>query len=342
MSDNNKHQDDGLAPDDWLGAWQVPAAKSEFRDRLRAAFVQGELAAPLGGLAEAEHTLDEHDTSGDDFRIAELQAEVGPLLDRLEVPAAPAGVREELRAAFVSGESSEAGRPQIAPQPARRLSTRLRLVAASVAAAAAVWLLLLRPTGALAPVESLQVVPGSYTTLAGLTADGVDLVDLELEEINDRLAKATTITTAESAVRVQLGDYWVVEMGPNAELEWLERDLIEGSSDIPEGARKFVMQSEQGSLRFATGPAFDGSEMLVKAPYLDAEVVGTVFAVDIYDQFSCLCCYEGTVEVQPSVQQDAVFVEGGETSFAGETYCKRSASPNAHTLPLESLATFWQ
>ncbi len=153
-----------------------PEAREPFRADMRAAFVSGSIRATGVDAGQDAAVPIEPEPSGSE---EDLPAHLKAALDSYQVPAPSSGYRESLRSSFVAGSLGEgagtdgaplegAGQPaeptamgpkaqssspprhekgstrrRIAPQPARRMSTQLRLLSgvALMAAAAALFLI---------------------------------------------------------------------------------------------------------------------------------------------------------------------------------------------------------
>ncbi|MFT5051110.1 MAG: hypothetical protein ACI8QZ_002518 [Chlamydiales bacterium] len=348
----DRPEGDGEQPADWLGAWVVPEARAEFRAELQQAFVQGNLAA-----------------SDDDAHVEALEREVGPYLDQIPAPPARGEFFQQLRSEFVAGRSAvraprRSARPQRSqrvPRRARSLSMRWRLLAGGVLAAAAAVLVLMRPTPiepvtepvtALVQVASVlawEAVPGVDLVASGLTVDGESLAGLDPQQAEDRLSSAQVIATGDDPAQFVIGEYFVVELAANSRVELLQINRLGGddlTGEEPAGAdpRHFFLRGDKGALRVATGPAFPGSRMTVAAPFMEVDVVGTVFGLDVFDgEATCLCCSEGTVEARPMVDpvEESQSIPAGTSELAGPGFAKKKPIEDTHLPPLEALALFW-
>jgi len=355
--DSNLPDDSGDEPADWLGAWVVPEARAEFRAGLRDAFVQGNFGAPS--------------VADDDGHISALEEELGPYLEQVAAPPARQPFVRDLREEFVAGRSAvptprPIRRAQRVPRRARSLSMRWRLVTGGLLAAAAAVLLLSRPKivvptpgvpapgdpvtpVALAQPVAWAAVPGVDLVASGLTIDGESVVGLDARQAEDKLRTATAIVTGGEAARFVMGEYFVLELAANSSIELLENSQLtqDGAPDAGFGhpeARRFILRGDQGAVRVATGPSFPGSRMTVEAPFMEVDVVGTIFGIDVFKgQATCLCCAEGTVEVRPLVDghEHSQEIEAGASELVGPGFANSKPIADEHLAPLEQLALYW-
>ena len=342
-----------------------PVADPAFARALRRDFIAGSIVVP-----------DESDGL-----VPEVSDGSSPAVDRLLAGWAPARASESARArafaALTGGgadrvdpidsvqEEHTAGRPRaaVAPEPARRMSTRLRLVAgAGLLAAAAAVVLAVRSLGGDdagtspnlspdAPSESAVAWAVDVESSAGGSAEAL-LEDVRLDgqrvesidALAARLETATTISVGAMSLRVRRGDDFVLDLGPGTELEF----VTEGVAPAISMANRRALLATSGSVRIATGPAFDaGVPLVIATPHVRASVVGTIFGVDVEDGYTCVCCLEGEVRVSRAVtttaasdeEREVVSIGTGTTGLAmeDEEGIQRVALIEAHSTPLRAL-----
>ncbi|MEM6566855.1 MAG: FecR domain-containing protein [Planctomycetota bacterium] len=247
----------------------------------------------------------------------------------------PAAAHRTRRAAGSQGRAAGAqnrGR-RAAPAPARAASHRLRLlVGGSILAAAAAVVLLVR--GGLggdpavpAPEWTLDVA--SATTLAGagaidgLQVDGESMADVA--QLRSALDGGRRIQVGAQQMRILRGDRYVLELAAGT--------TVSISADGSE------IVAESGSIRIATGPGFDPADPLaVVTPHVRAEVAGTVFGIDVGEDYSCVCCVEGSVFTEPIGPNLAALTVGKrETRVVKLEGTVETNVPDLHGLPLLAL-----
>jgi ferric-dicitrate binding protein FerR (iron transport regulator) len=217
-----------------------------------------------------------------------FDAEVERALLALPRPAARAPFRAGLRRRFLEVDPDlRVGEPAPPPPPAspHEVWRRRALKVGAIAAAALVLLVLfeLRPRGPRWSV--IEASPGAIVRVDGTPRRADDAAALE-----EALVGAEAIESEAGTLRLRLGDLYLLELGPGTALRL-------STLDRAARAEPLAIRAERGSVRVRTGPAFAGSRMRVSAPNLDLRVVGTTFAVDRLEHGTCVCCFEGTVEL---------------------------------------------
>lgn len=226
----------------------------------------------------------------------------------LPVPKADPAFRERLKADFCSGailargERTRAAAGLQAGVPWwRSLLSAPRLWIPAAAAAAA---------GLALVVGLLNQGPAwTVTSIRGSGVARVDGVAVPLStpgELSRRLTRGAQIEIPEGAeidllagrtlaVRVTPGSAFTL---PAAPARWFDRD-----ADV---------RIRHGIVRFATGRDFRGAHLGVYTPEVCAEVTGTTFTVIRDPEIgSCVCVYEGTVQVGRPDGKDMLPVPGG-------------------------------
>lgn len=163
-----------------------------------------------------------------------------------------------------------------------------------------------------------------------VVVDGIEIDPDDAARFERALASARSIDTRLRELRMVRGSEVVLDLGPGTRLAQIR---------FP-AAGPYSLFTDAGSLRVATGDAFGGKKLRVQTRDLDLDVVGTVFAVDVEAEGSCVCCLEGSVAVQPKAEAAAKPVEPGRMCFASSDRTHAvvwGASMPAHSAPLETL-----
>jgi hypothetical protein len=232
-----------------------------------------------------------------------------------------------LRARFVRGDE-----PAVTLAPVPRRGSPLRLVATLVTLAAAVLVAFLLTTRGRAD--------SGWTLVDGRSGDVVYLDDRatpadDAAAIASALAGGARVRTPEDVgLSLRLGEQLAVHVGPASEVALPRPER--GLRDAP-----YLLSAEAGHLSVVTGPAFPGRRLVVRTPELEAEVVGTRFAVDVGEQGTCVCCTQGRVAVRSLSQPDeAGQVSGGSLGFGFPDGSLMTAEmlKDEHVEPLETLA----
>lgn len=200
----------------------------------------------------------------------------------LERPRADAAYRERLKRDFVTGQIGERRVLELPIAWHRRLAWRLAL--APVAAAALVVAVVLANRG-----------PG-WTVLA-TSGDGVAVVDRTPvplghgAELERRLRPGARLAMPEgSEMEIATAGGLVVQVTAGTEFtlpavpgRWFGRQVT--------GAVR------HGEIRVTTGPAFRGARLRVDTPEATVQVTGTTLAVICEPAGTCVCVYDGAVQV---------------------------------------------
>ncbi|MEM8711530.1 MAG: hypothetical protein AAGG01_11295 [Planctomycetota bacterium] len=334
--------------DERLRAWVPEAPRDSFASELRASFLQ---AAADSAAATAPS-------------VANAVSAAGPSVTRHE--------RTSVR-------SRQSGSP---PSPAR--SSRLRLVGAGtlLAAAAAVIVFLQRPSDVVepgagepgagepnagefvadaaasreaetpgespiaesAPAWQLDTTFGDTAALlASVRIDGESVASVE--EFGARMASAARVESSGFELRLRHREEFVLEL---AEDTGIRLDAFRPAAESKEAGRSepSLIRADFGGVRVATGPDFDPSTPLVlETPHVRTEVVGTVFGLDIGEDYTCVCCLEGAVETTSmQAAHPALRVAAEHTSVfmdAKDRPPVRVPMVGDHREPLERLSQYW-
>lgn len=337
-----------------LRAWSPDPPREQFASDLRASFLQGAAASAQEGAR---------------FGV-EQPTEVAPTAVR---STRGQGVTRHERA---GKRRRVSGSP---PSPAR--SSRLRLVGAGtlLAAAAAVIVFLQRPgdvvdpgldtpaaggngdavadastdthselnPGTKAPVESAPAWELDTTfgdpdaLLASVRIDGESVASFE--EFGARMASAERVESSGFEVRLRHREEFVIEL---AEDTGIRLDAFRPASAAGEAAGSSLIRADFGGIRVATGPDFDpSSPLVVETPHVRTEVIGTVFGLDIGDDYTCVCCLEGEVDTTSmQLAHPALRVAAEHTSVFMEAKDRppvRVPIVGDHREPLERLSQYW-
>lgn len=295
------------------GAGSAGEDTTDFRASLRAAFVSGQF-------------------EGDEA----LETPLEDVLRSWSVPAASAGARTGALQALLTGSLEgqaddpqergvggiapapvHTGRPRRARAPERASGPRqghfLRLAVGGslLAAAAAVFLVVNagrdtdgpRPEGDqnvaqtdTAPLWALDAATvaafADTDAFEDLLVDGREITSIE--ELNEALASGRLVENGGETLRIRRGTEFVLELGPGTVI-----DLAPVMVGAPAAGRQIDV--ERGSVRVATGPGFNRDQPLVlRSRHVRSEVVGTVFGIDVTEDFTCVCCLLGSVHTMPT------------------------------------------
>lgn len=200
-------------------------------------------------------------------------------LRRLPSAEPHAEARAQARAAFLSGAKASA--PDVSsPRQSRRtfMTSALGLVAAAVA----VLLIGRAPTEEWVVLDVVE--PGGVTAPSG-----------QVLSVGDRLEEGTLVTALGSEVELQLGKRLRFRLQPGTQIElpkapgrWFDR------------SRELFLSS--GEIYGTTGGQRLGFPMEFKTDELTAVLTGTTFAVFRTDEASCVCLWQGGINVIPAIE----------------------------------------
>jgi len=200
----------------------------------------------------------------------------------LERPRADAAFRERLKRDFVTGRIGEQRVLELPLAWHRRLAWRLALAPVAFAALAMTAVLANR---------------GPAWTVLAIAGDGVAVVDrtpvplTHGEELRRRLHPGARLTVPAAAeieiantggmvIQVTAGTEFTLPASPG---RWFGRQVA--------GAVR------HGEIRVTTGPAFRGARLRVDTPEAMIDVAGTTLAVICEPVGTCVCVYDGVVQV---------------------------------------------
>lgn len=242
-------------------------------------------------------------------------------------PAARPEFRAELRARFLAGDEAREGAPAAFRAEGRdTVRRRFPFVPLFVLAAAAAVVALFFSIGD--AVQPWRVIDARGTGM--VVVDGIEIDPGDEARFERALASARSIDTRDRELRLVRGTEIVLDLAAGTRLAQIR---------FP-AAGPYSLFTDAGSLRVATGEAFAGKKLRVQTRDLDLDVVGTVFAVDVEPEGSCVCCLEGRVAVQPKAESAARAVEPGDMCFASSDRTRAvewGAAVPAHSAPLEAL-----
>lgn len=323
MSEQQHKHLEGSVPDSdlrrMLDRSEVPPARAEFKEHLRAMFLAGE---SMSAAADEAGT--------------EPEPALAALLDQgLVLPSRPE-FRASLRKRFVSVAGATPLTPLAVPRAAGTQRRHLRLLVGGVAAAAAVVAMLF-VQGVFAPgTAKWHALAGDY---AGLRIDGERVADLSAAELDHRLDHARRVSTAGGTLRMEYDDgRFVLELGA---------DTVLGLDRMPAAvdAKDLVLVGDAGSFRVVTGPKFPGTELQFATSLFEARVTGTVFGIDVLEEGICLCVTEGTVDLVPIVGASPrlhAVGTGRRCSVDWQGGAVEGPVCPPHAVPLESLVRTWR
>jgi hypothetical protein len=165
-----------------------------------------------------------------------------------------------------------------------------------------------------APQATAWSLPESVEELQW-TIDGEPVAPSDgRDQIVQRLASAQRVGALPGgALRLAYGRLFQVEVAEGSEL-----DLSQFRSADSAAVYRLGMLGDSGGFCFRTGPDFKRNrcELIFQTPEAEIAVVGTVFAVDRYTSEqsmagTCVCCSEGTVQVNGTYDRKGVTEAGG-------------------------------
>ncbi len=255
-------------------------------------------------------------TNHDDLRAArraaEVPADLRRALEHVERPAARPAFRADLKERFLAGavdagaatttpQATVANAPptrrSVAPPPRRHL---VLLAGALVAAAAVVLTLFL--TKVRAPLWRIH---GS-STATEVIVDGIAMDRTDEARLVKAIGSARELEVHGGTLRLCVRDEAWLELADGTRLSKM-RFAATGA---------YELHTDTGSLGVATLPAFAGRGMRIHTMDMALSVTGTVFAVDVDAESTCLCTLEGSVMCDPAGGNGPVPVPAGRMCFA--------------------------
>lgn len=292
-----------------LASFSVPEARPAFKQQLRVHFLSGSFSEVYESTgpeqADVEHAGPEHA----DTEHADAVQDETPLRG----PSRRDGVR---------GSGSSA-RPQ-------RTSAGWRKIAIGLAAAVLLWMGITRPWSSEQPL--LWNVSENTAQGASLTVGGRSISIEQGPDLIEAIGAGGEFVNGEQPLDLILGDLVFVEVQPKAHFELGDPSGWSETGDL-------ALAAYSQGLRVATGNDFEGGTLLVSTPHIQVDVVGTIFAVDVYPTGTCVCCNEGKVRLLGLDGTDAGQFEGQGAHFCptgGEA--GPISMPSEHAASLESFA----
>ncbi len=215
------------------------------------------------------------------------------------VPAASASAREAARTAFLEGKQTtihrpgpnrEAGRGAAPTHNVRARFLGIGGLAAAAAVAGLFWF-------GNHPVDEWRVVQ--------VAEAGAAMIDGEAARIGDAFLTGTVEAGGESMVHCQLGDRIRVVLAPGSEAR-----LPAGPGRWLGGQRSLFV--DEGEIFASSGERRLGFDLIVRTPEARVHIVGTTFAVRRNEAGTCICLWEGAVDVEPSDGGATVEVPRGQ------------------------------
>lgn len=228
-------------------------------------------------------------------RAADVPADLRRALEHVERPSARPAFRADLKQRFLAGAIDSAvatSQPTSRPTPARSPSANapaprrhlLLLAGAMVAAAAVVLTLFL--TKVRAPLWRIH---GS-STATQVIVDGIAIDRADEARLVKAIGAARELEVHGGTLRLCVRDEAWLELADGTRLSQM-RFAATGA---------YELRTDTGSLGVATLPAFAGRGMRIHTADLALSVTGTVFAVDVDAETTCLCTLEGSVMCEPA------------------------------------------
>jgi len=214
-------------------------------------------------------------------RVTPQEARARDAVRGLGAPRADAAFRERLKRDFVTGRIGERRVLELPVAWHRRLAWRLAL--APVAAALAVVVALANR--------------GPAWTVRGTLGDGIAVVDQfpvplgHADELQRRLHPGARLRMPEGGqVELAAAGSMVIQVAAGTEL------TLPASPGRWFG-RSVTATTAHGVIRVTTGPAFHGARLHVDTPEASVDVLGTTLAVICEPAGTCVCVFDGVVQV---------------------------------------------
>jgi len=253
--------------------------------------------------------------------------ELARALEALPPVVADAAFEARLRARFLQGGSGQ-DTQEAPPTPSRRRLVLLPALALAAAAAVITVFLVATPD----PAPAWEVLPTSRGDVIHVDDRPYSLS--RPDELRSALARGAQVRTAAGTrLHLGLGSQFALEIGAQSEVRLPRPPRVE--------VRPLTLSALYGHLSVVTGPEFAGNRLLVRAPEVEVEVVGTRFAVDVGEDGTCVCCTQGTVEVRSLVRPEQAGPVGADAMALGMPDGSLKFAPMIvpeHVEPLEELA----
>lgn len=122
-----------------------------------------------------------------------------------------------------------------------------------------------------------------------LAVEGEVTLDGRALELADLESGGRLRSGPDGGLRLVLGKRLALALGPDSDIELPAQRASHAA---------WRLRANAGHLALRTGPEFAGARLQVLAPDAEVEVLGTRFAVDLYEDGTCVCCSEGRVDVR--------------------------------------------
>ncbi len=319
-----------------LRGQSAQAASETFRSRLKQGFVDGEAAAQAAVPESVSKRLVE-------------------TLDSQPAPALQPEFRSKMRGLFLDQEAQipaqepiqEPVREMRAGESAAKKPGNTLSVWAPLAAVAALLVVFLGSKfwGAEAqedaPSAQVWSLPGDVQDVEWTIDGEAVLASQSAQQVAARLETAQSVAAVDGGMlRLSYGRLFQVQLSAGSELDLSGFHELESGSEYHLG-----MLGESGGFCFQTGPDFEptGCELTFQTPEAEICVVGTVFAVDRFPDGSamagtCICCAEGTVQVN-ATHQRRIATAAGKSCFVvpGDGELANAAVVHDHMTPMNDL-----
>ncbi len=319
-----------------LRGQSAEAASEAFRSRLKQGFVHGEAAAQAAVPESVSRRLAETlDSQPAPDPHPEFRSKMrGQFLDQEAQAPAQEPIHEPVREMRPGGSAAK--------KPGNSLS-----VWAPLAAVAALLIVFLgskfwgAETREDAPRAQAWSLPGDVQDVEWTIDGEAVLASQSAQQVAARLETAQSVAAVDGGMlRLSYGRLFQVQLSAGSELDLSSFHELDSGNEYHLG-----MLGESGGFYFQTGPDFKptGCELTFRTPEAKICVVGTIFAVDRFPDGSpmagtCICCAEGTVQVN-ATHQRRIATAAGKSCFVvpGDGELVNAEVAHDHMIPMDDL-----
>ncbi len=250
------------------GAQADPA----FRDRLRSAFVAGELESSVKRRSREAVP----GRKADSLEARDLER----ALRNSPEPAAREAYRSDLRTRFVQGFPTRMREVR----PRRRSWSPVLVGTLAAAAALVLGFRLLWTSPAPTALWRVAFLEGTGPVRVG----DRDLAPLHLDRAGERFAELAVLESHKNRLALTWGDHLRMDVLPQTVIEPVQ---VEGDQSALE------LRLVQGEILFETSPDYDGPPIHVTTPDSMVRITGTCLGILVFDGGTCVCVENGSVDV---------------------------------------------